>query len=937
MEKSVINSEKKSLSAETLSQETRYGEIEIHIDGSTYPGKITEINEKKMTASFNSNAVLMLEKDNQPIADVGVYIENVLLERLNITIDNIKHVQGKYLVTASPADDKTASLFWKVKHTIGTSFYNSELRIKTEDIPRIPGRGIYNEDARLERLEFIRRHTPGTLKNVEMNSFDPQKLTSNIESFIGSIEIPVGVAGPLLINGANARGIYYSPLATSEGALVASVCRGAMAITRSGGASAQVLGQRMLRVPLFSFSDMKSAHFFSAWIRDHFNEIRDVTKQFSNYADLKELDPFVIGKTVHVHFVYETGDAAGQNMTTTCTWNACLWIRKKMEYFHQIRIENFMIDGNLSNDKKVTFQSLIKGRGIRAHAETFISSDVLKSVLKVTPEQMTAGYAGALAGSVQAGMIGANINVANVIAAIFTATGQDIASVHESSIAHFSVEPAEEGIYASILLPSLTIGTIGGGTNLTQQHECLEMIDCAGSGKSYRFAEIIASFALALELSTGAAIAGGQFASAHEKLGRNRPINHLKHSELNETFFTDALKEIYRDDHVNVAEAIPVKLEKEIGNSILSQLTMQKSHQIIGHFPYAIKWSLNSGPEMETDVMLKIKPTDREVIHMINGMGSLSDARLAGEMKKADGRTGFVGCHIRELSLSLITDERFTKYVPKTYGVFRNDEREIFIIVQEYMKHKEMVLMDSADDVSGWTNDHILTAIKGISEIHSIWYGKTDELKDKEWIGTYPTNELMSGFSRLWELLAVHANQEFPEWFGVKDLNMFRSIINDIPYWWNRIESMPATLIHNDFNPRNIAFRKKGDDLTLCAYDWELATIHLPQHDLVELLAFVLDESATVNNLMFFSDNHRHELETHLGYSIDPDLWWEGFIHCIKDFMINRLTAYIMVHSFKHYGFMERVYRTIRHFATILNIVDVDVNVIDRCSNKLSA
>jgi hypothetical protein len=271
--------------------------------------------------------------------------------------------------------------------------------------------------------------------------------------------------------------------------------------------------------------------------------------------------------------------------------------------------------------------------------------------------------------------------------------------------------------------------------------------------------------------------------------------------------------------------------------------------------------------------------------------------------------------------------------MPKTYGVHRDDNRESYVIIQELMT--DMILMDSADDVSGWHQSHILAAIDGIAEIHSIYYENTEEIEKSEWIDHWPTSQSMTGFTKLWRYLAMNANQEFPEWFGDEDLDLYASVINDIPYWWGKIDEMPKTLIHNDFNPRNIAFRKNGTGVKLCAYDWELATIHLPQHDTAELLAFVLDESASLEDVKYFSERHRKMLEKHTGKSISPDVWHEGFCYSMRDFLINRLSAYIMVHTLKHYKFMERVYKTTRHIIRMLENDLDSKNAIGR--EKLSA
>ncbi|MBF0117791.1 MAG: phosphotransferase [Desulfobacterales bacterium] len=896
------------------------GKILLAIDKKLYLCPVQDISKHGVTIVIEDEIKTIL-CEGMFLGGLPIRINSQVQGYLNLQLTKIYTQEDKNLAFGKPADQETSSLIWEI---IYRNFSSHASRIQMDEktidisaIPKIPGRGAYTEEARQERLAFIREQTGAKLKQVAINSFDPKKLTSNIEAFIGSVEIPVGIAGPIKVNGQHARGLFYTPLATSEGALVASVNRGALVLTRSGGTTTHVVEQRMLRVPLFILAEMESAFFFAEWIRGHFEEIREQTKKHSNYAELKELYPQVIGKHVHVHFVYQTGDAAGQNMTTTCTWNACIWILNQMKYFEHIKINNFFIEGMLSNDKKVTYQAFIKGRGIRVIAEAFIPGDILEAVLKVTPQQVGSAFEAGVTGALQAGMIGLNINVANVIAAMFTALGQDIASVHESSVAQFHIERTSDGLYTSMMLPSLVIGTVGGGTNLSQQRECLEVLGCAGPGKAHKLAEIIVSYCLALDLSTLAAIVSGQFASAHERLGRNRPVDNLKLTDLNEQTFSQIMQKTMSDSNIKVINAVTLD-EGKIGSSIITELTSSKTKKIAGHYPYRLRYETTGDKEHIADVMVKIKPTDVEVIHTLNSIGNLCDPRLASELRKIDGKVGFKGCHIRELAVFEQKDPRFTKHIPTIYGIYRNDEREAYVIIQEFLRN--MILMDTADDVSGWKDKHIKCAIDGISQVHSIWYGREEELKQMDWIGHYPTAERMEQFSRLWELLGVNAHQEFPEWFSEKDIDDLQLLIQGIPIWWKRIEPMKKTLIHNDFNPRNIAFRKTEDGMVLCAYDWELATIHLPQHDLAELLVFVLNDKTTKEELKYYAEYHRKALEIAAGCSIDEKEWWVGFRCCVWDLVVNRLLMYMMAHTVKSYGFMERVFNTARRFVNIIDL-----------------
>ena len=836
--------------------------------------------------------------------------EQVVLEdarNTNVWLDNID------LDQASP-------LLWKLIYHSQPGF---KPVAKVEElhhnaVPRIPGRGLYTEKARQERLAFLRENTPSKLKYVEDTRFDPQQLTSNVEAFIGSIEIPVGAAGPLLFHGEHAQGMIYAPLATSEGALVASATRGATALTCSGGVKTRVLGQRMLRVPLFVLSDMNSAAFFADWVSAHFYEIRRETQKYSNYANLQAVEPHIFGKNVHVHFVFETGDAAGQNMTTTCTWHACKWILKQMEQYSEIHFDNFIIEANLSNDKKVTYQSFIKGRGIRVMAEAILTKTQCERVLKVDVDQLYESYQGFVNGSTQAGMVGFNINVANVIGAMFAALGQDIACVHECSIAQLNMERVPEGLYVSMMMPSMIVGTVGGGTWLPQQKELLKMIGCAGVGNAHKLAEIIAGYCLSLDISTLSAIAAGHFAKAHEKLGRNRPVEYLKLGDLNESFFEQMMQKQLDDPSIKVLSAKAIE-SQGMETSIITQMTGEKSNKVIGHFPYVLEYESDTHGVQTVDVMVKSKPTSGEVVNMFNNMAAMCDSRLATEYSQHKETTGFKGCDSKELAVLSQTDERFTASVPKIYGTFEDKNREIFIIVEEHLK--DMVLMDSADDVSDWSEKHIRTAIDGITQCHAMWYGKTDELKDQPWLGHVHSAESMRDKLRLWELLAAHAEAEFPEWIMHSDMNAYRDVLHDISNWWGKMESMPQTLIHNDFNPRNIAFRDAKDGkLQLCAYDWELATVGLPQHDLAELLVFTIpEEDANMELIAVYIEYHRLELEKATGQTIDQDEWMLGFHFAFRDLLINRLAMYVMAHTFRHFEFMPRVFATARRIALTIS------------------
>ena len=298
---------------------------------------------------------------------------------------------------------------------------------------RVPDRGCYDETSRHRRLEWLRDRTGRSLAPLEVMRLRADRLSGNLENAIGAVEVPVGLAGPLLFAGERAHGVIFAPMATTEGALVASAARGATALTRAGGVRTRVTGQRMTRAPAFEFSDVRGAMAFGAWIVEQLDQLRALTREVSGHAELRELLPVVAGPVAHVTFVYTTGDAAGQNMTTATTWHACQWVLAELRAAGRAPLR-FLIEGNASSDKKVHCAGPAHARGTAVAAEATIDDETLSRSLKVSSRELLAAWAIVRSGAGQARMLTANVNIANVIAAIFVATGQDVACVHESAL-----------------------------------------------------------------------------------------------------------------------------------------------------------------------------------------------------------------------------------------------------------------------------------------------------------------------------------------------------------------------------------------------------------------------------------------------------------------------------------------------------------------------
>lgn len=766
----------------------------------------------------------------------------------------------------------------------------------------------YTEKARQQRLAYLSKHAQCSLDKVAHNSFDATALSNTIEGFIGSVEVPVGIGGPLQIHGLHAQGTFYAPFATTEGALIASISRGATAITRSGGATARVLGQRMMRVPHFEFRSVIQAMAFSHWVVNYLDELRSEIANHSRYAQLVALTPQIIGRSVHLHFIYETAAAAGQNMTTTCTWHACQWIHDRLAATTDLKPHHFMIDGNLSSDKKVSYQSLIHGRGTRVIAEVHLSAEVCKSILRVTPAQLVNAYHHVAEGAVAAGMVGMNINVANVIAALFTALGQDIACIHESSVAHLRMALNDDGaLYCSITLPSLVIGTVGGGTHLPHQRECLNMLGCTGPDSTSKLAEIIASYCLALDISTLSAIAADEFAKSHEKLGRNRP--HLAAApstlaDLNVAFFHSASYNPVWGSKPPVSVDIPTGSDDK--HSLLTTLSSQHSNRLMGLFPV----TLTNTARQDIPVMLKLKPLDQDIFTMMRFLAEKCSPALLQAISDSTHLIEFFNTHSREVAVMNQQDPRLTRYMPTIYGVIRDDKTRTYALVEEQLR--DLVLMDSTNDIDLWQSCHIETAIAGIAEIHAVWLGQEGALLQR-----FPEICLQGKENTLAQRPLLYAFADFmaqnlAHYFTSSDRDYFLSWVESAEIWCSEIEQMPRTLVHNDFNPRNIAFRQLDGRLELCTWDWELATLHLPQRDLVELLVFTQQADISDETVRYYLELHRQQLEQHSQSAIDPIQWQRGYVLALHDFWLRRIPFYLMAHHVSQYPFIDRAMQTLR-------------------------
>ena len=384
--------------------------------------------------------------------------------------------------------------------------------------PSVPATDDYSAEAMRRRREFLRERGFSVAQLAgEGAEIEPEKLAGNIEALVGFARVPVGVIGPLRINGSAAHGDFYVPLATTEGALVASFQRGARLISEAGGATAICLHEIVTRGPGFVFETARGAAHFLAHVIGSMDALGQLVSTTSRHAKLLDVTPSLVGKEVFLLFQFSTGDAAGQNMVTLATEAIC----RHLLDTSPVAPMTWFIEANLSGDKKATHLAFQMTRGKRVVSDVRIPAPLVEKYLHATPAQVKRYWEVAMMGALQSGSIGMQGHVANGLTALFLACGQDVACVSEVAVGltRFDVMPNGD-LYLSLTLPTVIVGTVGGGTHLPTAQECLAMLGCVGNGQARKFAEICGATALAGELSIAGALAAGEFSAAHATFGR---------------------------------------------------------------------------------------------------------------------------------------------------------------------------------------------------------------------------------------------------------------------------------------------------------------------------------------------------------------------------------------------------------------------------------
>ena len=344
--------------------------------------------------------------------------------------------------------------------------------------------------------------------------FNADAYARNVENMAGTVKVPVGFAGPLRVNGLHANGDYRVPMATTEAALVASYSRGAEIVTDAGGAAVAMVAEGVLRSPGFSFDSLHTAGMFVDWVARNAPSLKDAAEVTTRHGLLVSIEPKIDNEVVFLLCRYTTGDAAGQNMVTVATEALC----REIEARCPIRPRHWFVEANFSGDKKASYLGLISGRGRKVTASVLLPAALVEHRLHTTVERMLDYARMANLGALLSGQIGAQGHYANGLAALYLATGQDVACVAESAVGFSRMEGRDCGLYVSVTLPNVLVGTVGGGTGLPSQSACLDVLGLKGAGHAAALAEVAGALCLAGEISIISAIAGGRFARAHAAL-----------------------------------------------------------------------------------------------------------------------------------------------------------------------------------------------------------------------------------------------------------------------------------------------------------------------------------------------------------------------------------------------------------------------------------
>lgn len=377
-------------------------------------------------------------------------------------------------------------------------------------------------------------------------------------------------------------------------------------------------------------------------------------------------------------------------------------------------------------------------------------------------------------------------------------------------------------------------------------------------------------------------------------------------------YFSEAfIQEMMKNHHANEIKVNAVELfDIDNSASILVTLTSQNSDEFIGHYGLKVSYTENNIPYSRKMVM-KVKPHGKAISDMLAGLAGLCNESLHKEYNSIKDKTGFYFTHDKEIE---IYKQKQHDFFPIIYGYYVNEKDNVYALLMEYFEEVEM--LNSVMDVQAWDKDHILLGLNALNTWHQENTGRTDWYTSK--YKDIRDEEQIRQLQKTWVELLNNARQRFPELYS-ENLNQLLSAgLNEVLALWIELEEIPKSVVHNDFNPRNIFFKNDSNSVkSICVYDWELATVHFPVYDLVEFLSFT---ASTLNDqdLAACFTTFQYQLSEKVNIYRDDSIFRATLLCSVYDFGLHRLGMYMMAHSVGPYPFIPHViknYERILHYA----------------------
>ena len=387
-------------------------------------------------------------------------------------------------------------------------------------VPRFSDQG-YDPDAVRQRRQWLADRSSVSRRDLDLldaGDLDTEAWRGNVENAIGVAQVPIGIAGPLLVHGEHARGVFYVPLATTEGALVRSYERGMLALSKAGGVTARVWDDRNRATPVFDYPDLEAVSRAVEALPTLEPELAAAAEATTQHGRWRGVYPRPIGRRLMLEMRFATGDAHGMNMIAKAVDAAA------RRFAEATNAERTVVMSGHGAEKRAAGSLFGGGKGKRVTAAARLPARQVSMRLHASPAELARLWRRTVVGHLESGAVGYNGHYANGLTALFIACGQDVANVTNAAVGITELEATADGdLYASVNLHALTVATVGGGTGIATAPACLELLGCRGSGHARKLAEIAAATLLAGELSMAAALASGEFVAAHEAYGRNRP------------------------------------------------------------------------------------------------------------------------------------------------------------------------------------------------------------------------------------------------------------------------------------------------------------------------------------------------------------------------------------------------------------------------------